>query len=130
MTTVREIQVTFDGAQPARVSAFWCAVLGYELAPGAEGETVWKLSAVRKGSYRVRYSIGSTGEVKLETPGGAKPAGAFAATGTLDPRFAYRSWNFRSVIGGLKTNNQPTYPVYPLAPRVLVNDEPMVSVSQ
>jgi hypothetical protein len=50
------------------------------LKPGAEGETVWKLSAVRKGSYRVRYSIGSTGEVKLETQGGAKPAGSFAAT--------------------------------------------------
>jgi hypothetical protein len=50
------------------------------LKPGTTGESVWKLSAVRKGSYRIRYSIGSTGEVKLETPGGAKPAGSFAAT--------------------------------------------------
>lgn len=41
MTTVRQIQVTFDCAAPDRVALFWCAVLGYELAPGAEGETTW-----------------------------------------------------------------------------------------
>ena len=50
------------------------------MKPGATSEAVWKVSAVRKGSYRVLYSIGSTGEVKLETPDGAKPAGSFAAT--------------------------------------------------
>jgi hypothetical protein len=49
------------------------------IRPGATNEAVWKLSAVRKGSYRVLYSIGSTGEVKLETPEGAKPGGSFAA---------------------------------------------------
>jgi hypothetical protein len=50
------------------------------MKPGATNEAVWKLSAVRKGSYRILYSIGSTGEVKLETPDGAKPGGSFAAT--------------------------------------------------
>ena len=50
------------------------------LKPGATTEAVWKLSAVRKGSYRIEYSIGSTGEVRLETADGAKPGGSFAAT--------------------------------------------------
>jgi catechol 2,3-dioxygenase-like lactoylglutathione lyase family enzyme len=31
MTSVRQVQVTFDCADPARVARFWCAVLGYEL---------------------------------------------------------------------------------------------------
>jgi hypothetical protein len=50
------------------------------LKPGATNEAVWKLSATRKGSYRVDYSVGSTGEVKLETADGAKPGGSFGAT--------------------------------------------------
>jgi hypothetical protein len=50
------------------------------LKPGATGQAVWKLSAVRKGRYQLRYSIGSTGEVKLETAGGGKPRGTLAAT--------------------------------------------------
>jgi hypothetical protein len=48
--------------------------------PGETTEAVWKLSAVRKGSFRVLFSVGSTGEVKLETADGAKPGGSFAAT--------------------------------------------------
>ncbi|HET6711084.1 VOC family protein [Amycolatopsis sp.] len=31
MTTVRQVQVTFDCADPERVARFWCEVLGYEL---------------------------------------------------------------------------------------------------
>ena len=31
MATVRQVQVTFDCADPARVGRFWCAVLGYEV---------------------------------------------------------------------------------------------------
>ncbi|HEY1355283.1 MAG TPA: hypothetical protein VGF09_03125 [Solirubrobacterales bacterium] len=50
------------------------------LKPGATNEAVWKLSASRKGSYRVLYSVGSTGEVELKTAAGAKPGGSFAAT--------------------------------------------------
>jgi hypothetical protein len=41
VTTLRKIQVTFDCAEPARVARFWCEVLGYELAPGAEDATSW-----------------------------------------------------------------------------------------
>lgn len=48
--------------------------------PGDTTEAVWKLSASRKGSYRLDYSIGSTGEVRLETSDGVKPGGSFAAT--------------------------------------------------
>jgi hypothetical protein len=48
--------------------------------PGDTTEAVWKLSASRKGSYRIDYSIGSTGEVTLETADGVKPGGSFAAT--------------------------------------------------
>ncbi|WP_306206451.1 VOC family protein [Actinoplanes sp. RD1] len=36
MASVRQIQVTFDCAEPERVARFWCEVLGYTLAPGAD----------------------------------------------------------------------------------------------
>ncbi len=45
-----EFQVTFDCAEPARVAGFWCHVLGYVLAPGAEGETVWSAAVDPAGS--------------------------------------------------------------------------------
>jgi catechol 2,3-dioxygenase-like lactoylglutathione lyase family enzyme len=32
MATLREVQVTFDCADPDRVARFWCEVLGYEPA--------------------------------------------------------------------------------------------------
>ena len=41
MASVRQVQVTFDCAEPARVAGFWCEVLGYAIAPSAEGETSW-----------------------------------------------------------------------------------------
>ena len=31
MTSVRQVQVTFDCAEPERVARFWCEVLGYVL---------------------------------------------------------------------------------------------------
>ena len=31
MTSVRQVQVTFDCAEPERVARFWCEVLGYAL---------------------------------------------------------------------------------------------------
>ncbi|WP_086842414.1 VOC family protein [Amycolatopsis kentuckyensis] len=31
MTSVRQVQVTFDCADPERVARFWCEVLGYEM---------------------------------------------------------------------------------------------------
>ncbi|MFJ9347119.1 VOC family protein [Streptomyces sp. NPDC101237] len=32
MATIRQVQVTFDCAEPARVARFWCEVLGYAMA--------------------------------------------------------------------------------------------------
>ena len=41
MSSVKQVQITFDCAEPARVARFWCEVLGYVLPPSAEGETSW-----------------------------------------------------------------------------------------
>ncbi|MYW67996.1 VOC family protein [Streptomyces sp. SID8379] len=41
MPTIREIQVTFDCAEPERVAAFWCEALGYVLPESARGESTW-----------------------------------------------------------------------------------------
>jgi Glyoxalase-like domain len=38
--SVRQIQVTFDCAEPVRVARFWCEVLGYVLAT-PEGSDSW-----------------------------------------------------------------------------------------
>jgi catechol 2,3-dioxygenase-like lactoylglutathione lyase family enzyme len=38
MSTVREFQVTFDCADPERMTRFWCEVLGYVVAPGLEDD--------------------------------------------------------------------------------------------
>jgi hypothetical protein len=37
MTSVKQIQVTFDCAEPERVARFWCEVLGYVAPPPPEG---------------------------------------------------------------------------------------------
>lgn len=36
MTSVKQVQVTFDCAEPERVARFWCEVLGYVLSPPDE----------------------------------------------------------------------------------------------
>ncbi len=41
MAPVREIQVTFDCAEPERVGRFWCEVLGYEPPSTPEGFATW-----------------------------------------------------------------------------------------
>ncbi|WP_309648675.1 VOC family protein [Nocardioides sp.] len=38
---VREIQVTFDCADPAALAGFWCAALGYEVDPPPPGFDTW-----------------------------------------------------------------------------------------
>jgi hypothetical protein len=50
------------------------------LKPGKTADLVWKLSAVRKGSYTLLYGIdaGLGGQSKAETAGGVKPGGSFA----------------------------------------------------
>ncbi|WP_432571285.1 VOC family protein [Kineococcus sp. SYSU DK005] len=42
MTTVRQVQVTFDCADPRRLAGFWCQVLGYVLPPPPEGFATWE----------------------------------------------------------------------------------------
>jgi hypothetical protein len=37
MPSVKQVQVTFDCADPERVARFWCEVLGYVLQPPPEG---------------------------------------------------------------------------------------------
>ena len=38
---VKQIQVTFDCAEPERVARFWCEVLGYVVPPPPEGFASW-----------------------------------------------------------------------------------------
>ena len=40
MASVKQIQVTFDCAEPERVARFWCEVLGY-VSPPPEGFATW-----------------------------------------------------------------------------------------
>ena len=47
------------------------------------------------------------------------------AGGTVDARYGYKSWNFRSIVGGLKNaNGSLAYPVFPLVTRSLANGAP------
>src|SRR4029077_19747197 len=41
MASVKQIQVTFDCAEPERVARFWCEVLGYVVPPPPEGFGSW-----------------------------------------------------------------------------------------
>jgi hypothetical protein len=41
MASVRQLQVTFDCAEPERVARFWCEVLGYVVPPPPEGSATW-----------------------------------------------------------------------------------------
>jgi len=42
MADVRQVQVTFDCADPERVARFWCEVLGYVVPPPPPGFDSWK----------------------------------------------------------------------------------------
>lgn len=42
MTTARQVQVTFDRADPRPLASFWCQVLGYVLPPPPEGFATWE----------------------------------------------------------------------------------------
>ena len=41
MASVKQVQVTFDCAEPERVARFWCEVLGYVVPPPPEGSGSW-----------------------------------------------------------------------------------------
>ena len=42
MASIKEFQVTLDCAEPVRLAAFWCEVLGYVLPPAPEGFDSWE----------------------------------------------------------------------------------------
>ena len=55
MTSVRQVQVTFDCADPEGLARFWCDVLGYVVPPPPPGFDSWQafdasLPAERQGS--------------------------------------------------------------------------------
>ena len=55
MASVRQLQVTFDCADPERVARFWCEVLGYVVPPPPPGFDSWgdvdrSLPPARQGS--------------------------------------------------------------------------------
>lgn len=41
MSSIRQVQVTFDCAEPERVARFWCEVLGYVVPAPPEGFGTW-----------------------------------------------------------------------------------------
>jgi hypothetical protein len=63
------------GAETAEPKTF---VFG-PLKPGATAEAIWKLSAVKAGSYKLLYEVGAglSDEIKAETANGAEPGGSF-----------------------------------------------------
>jgi hypothetical protein len=63
------------GAQTANLKTFDFG----PLRPDSSAEAVWKLSAVKAGSYTLLYSIGAgLGTAKTETASGVAPGGSFA----------------------------------------------------
>ncbi|MGW7413033.1 VOC family protein [Streptomyces sp. NPDC054863] len=41
MPSIKQVQITFDCAEPERVARFWCEVLGYVVPPPPEGFGTW-----------------------------------------------------------------------------------------
>jgi len=41
MARIRQVQVTFDCAEPERVARFWCEVVGYVVPPPPKGFASW-----------------------------------------------------------------------------------------
>lgn len=64
------------GAETAEPKTF---VFG-PLKPGATTEAIWKLSAVKAGSYQLLYEVGAglSEETKAKTANGAEPGGSFS----------------------------------------------------
>ncbi|MFJ8195838.1 VOC family protein [Streptomyces sp. NPDC096152] len=42
MSSIKQFQVTFDCAEPARLAGFWCEVLGYVVPPVPKGFATWE----------------------------------------------------------------------------------------
>ncbi|MFC7341431.1 VOC family protein [Saccharopolyspora griseoalba] len=41
MSTVKQVQIAFDCAEPERIARFWCEVLGYVVPPPPDGFASW-----------------------------------------------------------------------------------------
>ncbi len=41
MESIKQVQITFDCAEPERLARFWCEVLGYVVPPPPEGFVTW-----------------------------------------------------------------------------------------
>ncbi|MFF9482730.1 VOC family protein [Streptomyces sp. NPDC014733] len=41
MSSIKQVQITFDCADPERVARFWCEVLGYVVPPPPKGFASW-----------------------------------------------------------------------------------------
>ncbi|MFD7509793.1 VOC family protein [Streptomyces sp. NPDC059853] len=42
MSSIKQVQITFDCASPLRVARFWAETLGYAVAPPPEGFDTWE----------------------------------------------------------------------------------------
>ncbi len=66
MKSIKQVQVTFDCAEPGRVARFWCEVLGYVVPPPPEGFASWDdyertLPAERQGAAAVAMDPSGVG---------------------------------------------------------------------
>ncbi|MGA4984493.1 VOC family protein [Streptomyces sp. GESEQ-13] len=66
MAEIRQVQVTFDCAEPERVARFWCEVLGYTVVP-PEGYDSWD------DFNRVQFPDGDGAWCSASDPTGAGP---------------------------------------------------------
>ena len=53
---VREVQVTFDCADPDALARFWCTVLGYEIDPPPPGFDSWEAALTAWGVPEARWN--------------------------------------------------------------------------
>ncbi|QCW51248.2 VOC family protein [Nocardioides dongxiaopingii] len=67
--TTREVQVSFDAADPAALCAFWCAALGYEVDAPPPGFDTWDAALDAFGVPPERRNDASA----AHHPGGAGP---------------------------------------------------------
>ncbi|MCD9197353.1 VOC family protein [Aeromicrobium wangtongii] len=65
----RDVQITFDCADPAALAAFWAEVLGYELQPPPEGFDTWEAAlaafGVPQSEWNARSAIVAEGAPRV-----------------------------------------------------------------
>jgi hypothetical protein len=65
MASVRQVQVTFDCANPERVARFWCEVVGYVVPPPPPGFDSWGDFVKNRVHLDVRVGTGLVGAERL-----------------------------------------------------------------